>query len=487
MRVAVKFVLATVLALVLLRAFEGVLTVRLETARLNAAIERDAQLLAQMVSTSVRSAWRAEGRERALELIEAMNVEGHSVQTSWAPYGGENGLYARLDAEALADLEDGRVVSKRLVKGEKGYVQYFFVPVGVRDADGAIQLAETLADRSRYVRRALAREALAGGAAVLVSGAVLLLLGIAVIGRPLSLLRERIRRIGEGDLGGRVALGGRDELSVMADGLNEMCERIAASRDREHAETEKRIQAMEQVRHLDRLTTIGRLAAGIAHELGTPLNVIGRRAGMISDGTIPPDSGKVQENAETIKSQAERMTTIVRHLLDFARQRPPKRVATDGAEVARQAVHLVSCLGYKAAVRLEAKGEPGSLVAEMDPVQIQQVMTNLFENALQAMPDGGEVLAEVWSAQAAPPGGVPVPAGRFLQLSVSDAGPGIPEGELPSVFDPFFTTKDVGQGTGLGLSIAYGIVREHGGWISVVSEVGRGTRFTVFIPQENAP
>lgn len=485
MRVALKFVLTIVLVLVVIRTFEGVLTVQRETARLDAAIERDARLLGRMLRTSVRSVWVTSGQEQALELIDAMNVGDHPVDLAWAPFDGQGGLNSRLDTDSLAELRDGETVALRQRHGEKGEVQYFFVPVDIPEAGGAIQLTETLEQRSRYVRHALVRELAAGTVVVVASGVTIILLGVFVIGRPLSRLRERIKRIGEGELSARLVLRGRDELSALAGGLNEMCERLSASRQRERAETEKRIAAMEQVRHMDRLTTIGRLASGIAHELGTPLNVISGRAGMICEGTVPLGSEELRSNTETIKSQADRMTRIIRHLLDFARERPPKRVEADGVDVVRQAVELVSCLGYEAAVRLETVGDRATHAAEMDPVQVQQVMTNLIENALQATPAGGEVVVTLESVTAEPPEGVSRPAERFLRIVVEDQGAGIAEEDLGNVFDPFFTTKDVGQGTGLGLSITYGIVREHGGWIDVTSTVGEGSRFTVYLPQED--
>ncbi len=487
MKVALKFILAIVVVLAAIRTVEGLLTVQRETARLDEAIERDARLFGRILRTSVRSAWQANGRERALSMVEAMNVGRHPMHMSWVPFEGPNGLSARLDQDSLSKLADGETVSLRRRHDEQGEVQYFFLPIDVPDANGAIQMAEPLADRSRYVRHALIRELAAGGFVIVGSGAAVILLGIFVIGRPLSRLRQRVSEIGDGQIAKRLKLGGRDELSALADGLNDMCAKLVAARERENAETQKRIAAMEQMRHMDRLTTIGRLASGIAHELGTPLNVISGRADMISDGTIPLGSEDIQTNAATIKSQADRMTQIIRHLLDFARQRPPERVDASGEEIVRHAVELVSCLGYRAKVRVETARPTEALVVKMDPVQMQQVLTNLIENALQAMPEGGETVVSLDSVVADPPTGIPAASTRFVRISVEDHGEGIPVEHLPNVFDPFFTTKDVGKGTGLGLSITYGIVREHGGWIDVSSRVGQGSCFVVYLPQEDQP
>ncbi len=485
MKVTLKLLLVLIVVHFVIRSFEGFLTVQRETNRLNADIKRDGRLLEKIVNTSVQSTWLSNGRDQALELIEDFNLDEHPIRISWKPFKGNDGLDNQLDEDSLTKLKHGDTLALRQRRTKRGEVQYYFIPVDIPQADGVIQLAETLKERSRYLQNAWIREAVAGSLVFLISGSVMLLLGFVIIGRPLSKLQERVKRIGQGDMGGWLMLRGHDELSALARGLNDMCAKLHRAWEREITETKKRIAVMEQMRHMDRLTTIGRLASGVAHELGTPLNVISGRADMIIDSAVDSKVGHIQENAKTIKSQAIRMTNIIRHLLDFARQRPPKRVKTKGYDVVRQAVELVSCLGYKANVRTEPPEDSSSLLVNVDPVQIQQVVTNLIENALQAMPEGGDVLVSVKSEPANPPDGVESHKGCFLQIIVKDNGIGINEEHLSKIFDPFFTTKDVGQGTGLGLSITYGIVREHGGWIDVISEAGKGSCFTVYIPQEN--
>ncbi len=484
MRIAFKFVLTIIVVLIVLRAVEGAVTVRRETLRLEETIQRDALFLGRILSTSLQNAWQEDGREQAMAMIDAFNLEEHPVQISWVPTEGPDGLESRLDAESLAKLRRDEMVSLRERRPRRGEVQYFYIPLDVPEADGAIQLAELLEERSRYIWHAWVREVFAGSVVVLAGAGAMLVLGFVVIGRPLNHLRARIRAIGDGDLTERISLRGHDELTTLADGLNDMCAKLSASRERELEETEKRVQAIEQMRHMDRLTTIGRLASGVAHELGTPLNVISGRAGMIMDGTVPADSGRLHDVAATIRAQAERMTSIIQRLLDFARHRPPRRVTANGVDIVRQAVELVDCLGYSATVHIETEAAISTLNAEMDPMQMQQVMTNLLDNALQAMPRGGVVQVHIRSAASCPPARADAHEGRFLQIAVKDDGVGIDREHLDSIFDPFFTTKDVGQGTGLGLSITYGIVHEHGGWIDVESEAGKGSCFTVYIPQE---
>ncbi len=482
MKVALKFVGALILILVLIRTVEGVLTVRRETTRLNADIERDNDLLGHLLARAVEDVWKAEGRQAALELIDSVNIDSHPVQISWVPFTGEDGIGKQYGGEIRQRVMSGEAVGLRERDANAGEIQYFLIAPKVPEAAGAVRLSEKLAERSRYRDRALIRETVGGAVVILLGAGAFAVLGYLILGRPLNRLRRQVERIGEGDLTARLNMGGRDELSALGRGLDDMCAKLRAAQERERAEVQKRLEAMEQVRHMDRLTTIGRLAAGVAHELGTPLNVITGRAGMIAKGGMPPE--RAARNAETIHAQGVRMEAIVRNLLDFARQREPKRVRVSALDVARQALELVANLGHDAEIALAAKGEAGSLVAEMDPAQIQQVLTNLLENATHATCKGGSVRVEAESVSVARPAPEGASPGRYLRLCVSDTGEGIAQEHLSEIFDPFFTTKDIGQGTGLGLSIAYGIVREHGGWIDVESEVGKGSRFSVFIPQE---
>ena len=267
MKVTLKLVLILIFVLFVVRTFEGFLTVRRETHRLNADIQRDAHLLGRILRASIQSTWSANGREDALKLIEAFNLSQHPIRISWKPFEGNNGLREELDDDTLAKLKKGETVSVSQQRRQRGEVQYFFVPVDVPEADGAIQLAETLKERSRYLENALTREVIAGGVVFILTGGTMLLLGFIIIGRPLNKLQEQIKRIGQGNMGDWMVLRGRDELSRLAECLNDMCASLTAAREREIAEAEKRISAMEQVRHMDRLTTIGRLASGVAHEL----------------------------------------------------------------------------------------------------------------------------------------------------------------------------------------------------------------------------
>ena len=175
------------------------------------------------------------------------------------------------------------------------------------------------------------------------------------------------------------------------------------------------------------------------------------------------------------------MARIIRQLLDFARLRGPERTSTDVRRVVRRTIQLLRPLAEKRRIRIDVIGEESERMAEIDEGQIQQALTNLVVNSLHALPDGGALTIEIGTVRApspANPGGTP---DEWLRIAVRDAGAGIAPEDLPHVFEPFFTTKEVGQGTGLGLAVAYGLVREHGGWIEVESHVGEGSTFAIHL------
>jgi two-component system NtrC family sensor kinase len=238
--------------------------------------------------------------------------------------------------------------------------------------------------------------------------------------------------------------------------------------------TSAHVATVEQLRHRDRLALVGQIASGLAHEMGTPLNIISGRSKLLAElGRAQPG---IVDHARSILEQTERMTAIIRQLLDFARRRGPEPGTSDVYELSRRVLDLLRPFADRKRVALKIEPSQGACVAGVDYNQIQQALSNLVVNAIQAMPDGGEVRVQV---RPQPDGGV--------SLSVRDTGKGIPPELLGRIFEPFFTTQGAGEGTGLGLSITEGIVRDHRGTIDVTSEVGRGSCFTIQLPAPSSP
>jgi signal transduction histidine kinase len=253
---------------------------------------------------------------------------------------------------------------------------------------------------------------------------------------------------------------------------------IAALRTRIGEEIKRRNEALDQLRHSDRLTTVGKLAAGIAHEIGTPLNVISGHAQMIASGELSPDD--VQNSARIMRSQVDRITGVVRQLLDFSRRGGREPRSVELGRLIDDTIALFAPVAKKRGVTIVRAG--GALEATLNRSEIQQVLANLIANAMHAMPDGGSIVIEISAVDSVDPEQPQLGKRACAKLSVRDQGTGIDPSVLPYIFDPFFTTKEAGEGTGLGLSVSYGIVKDHGGWISVDSTPGEGTSFHVFIP-----
>lgn len=248
-------------------------------------------------------------------------------------------------------------------------------------------------------------------------------------------------------------------------------DRLLAERTSAHVAT------VDQLRHRDRLALIGQIASGLAHELGTPLNVVSGRARLL-DESLPTDA-ELRAHVRSILEQTDRMTGIIRQLLDFARRRGPDLGRADLHELCRRVLDLLRPLASKRGIVLNLLPAEEDCYAPLDYNQIQQAVSNLVMNALQAMPDGGTVTLGVRNQR-------PAEQPEQVVVSVQDTGMGIAKEDLARIFEPFFTTQGAGSGTGLGLSITEGIVRDHGGYIEVDSQPGHGSCFRLHLPRKSA-
>jgi signal transduction histidine kinase len=346
---------------------------------------------------------------------------------------------------------------------------------------GGLEFSRPMTELQQNETDVIRRTGLLIGGMAILSGLLAAVLGVRLIGRPLRQLSEKTRRIAAGDLHDPVHLRSGDELAELADSLNAMCEQLAKSQETIRQETATRIATMEQLRHADRLKTVGRLAAGIAHELGTPLNVVSGRAGLIASGRL--SDVEIAESAVAIKAEADKMTRIIRQLLDFARAGSLHKAPVDLRQIVCQTMDLLRTIAEKRKAQLCFIPGSEPSIAEVEVAQIQQVLTNLIVNAIQAMPEGGKVDIQVRRQTARDPGSSDDRQCACFVIAVRDQGVGITEENMQYLFEPFFTTKRVGEGTGLGLSIAYGIIQEHGGWIDAISRPDEGSCFTVFLPE----
>ncbi|MGE3466184.1 MAG: nitrogen regulation protein NR(II), partial [Pyrinomonadaceae bacterium] len=237
-----------------------------------------------------------------------------------------------------------------------------------------------------------------------------------------------------------------------------------------------RVEAIHAINRAEKLAAVGRLAAGIVHEINNPLATIAACAEAlehrVDDGEFASSeaAADLTEYLGLIKSEAFRCKTITTDLLDFSRTRAGERTPVDPGEIVRSAANLISHQKRGVGITHTIEIEPGLEPISAAGNQIQQAIIALATNAIDAMPSGGTLTFRAFSN------------GNRVVIEVADTGSGIPQEDMSKVFEPFFTTKEVGKGTGLGLAVCYGIISEHGGRINVRSTVGKGTTFSIFLP-----
>lgn len=282
--------------------------------------------------------------------------------------------------------------------------------------------------------------------------------------RPINALVHAARRLGAGDLKQRVVPEeDTEEIGLLGATFNMMASSI------EERDEQLRERAQAEIQKSEKLAMIGRLSAGVAHEINNPLGGILLLSRLLLRKA--PAEGMERENLERITNDAERCQKIVRGLLDFARRREPEKKPLNLNDVIGRALSLLENQPIFHNVRIMRNLQSDLPLADADESQMTQVFVNLMINAAEAMGEGTLTIATEHRDDA-----------KCIEISFADTGDGISEENLARLFEPFFTTKEVGHGTGLGLSISHGIVETHGGNISVESRAGKGTTFRVSLP-----
>ncbi len=485
MKLARKLTLALLVGIWTVLAVHASLEVAREAQAFEDDLVEDLRIIGRVLRPAVTRIWRREGQVLAMQVLEYEDNPQRRVNIRWVWLNATQWDPHRpiLNPEYLSRVALGEEVFFVHDPDDGTEARaYLYVPVSLEPfSAGALELSESLAPERHFLRETITRLVITTGVMALVSGLVAILVGVYFVGRPMRRLAERARRIGEGDLDSRVDLKQKDEIGQLATEMDAMVDRLKLAQGRIETETAARITALEQLRHADRLMTVGKLASGIAHELGTPLNVVAGRARMAMEPGVTPD--EVALNARIIVEQSERMTRIIRQLLDFARRGRAQKAPVNLPTLARQTLTLLKPMAEKHGVVSAVTAPPDLPDVQVDQGQMQQVLTNLLVNAMHAMPKGGSLSVAMELVTATPPADVGGEAAPFVRVDVTDSGTGIAPEHRSHIFEPFFTTKDVGEGTGLGLSVAHGMVREHGGWIAVRSEVGQGSTFSIFLPQ----
>ncbi|MCA8974085.1 MAG: HAMP domain-containing histidine kinase [Planctomycetes bacterium] len=483
MKLAFRLVAFLVLILAVLVAVDGFREYGQERALMREDMQRDARVLGMAMSSVLDDVWRADGMPRCLQLIADANRAEADTALRWvwfdAAAGDPFAPAVATPADVAASVAGGDFIEGAASGANRLYMYFAIDTAG--GGRGGLELSRSMAALSQRGARVLLRSTSHLVGLFLIAVLVVYFIGVRLIGRPLHELAAKIDSIGRGDLSHPLRLGRRDELSLVAAGLNTMCGRLVESQRRIAEESAAKIAALEAARHADRLRTVGQLASGVAHELGTPLNVVSGRAALIAGGRL--GAAEVLASAGIIGAQADRMTGIIRQLLVFARRGTSGRERVDVRMLVRESLALVQPTARKKGVSIEIVGDVDDPAGvDGNPSELQQVLTNLEINAIQASGEGDVVRLEVSAEAAVRPGDDAATPRPCVRVDVRDDGEGIPADKLPRIFEPFFTTKDVGEGTGLGLSIVHGILRDHDGWITVTSDPGAGSCFTFHLP-----
>ena len=486
MGLRLRLILVLVIPPILVVGVYGLLRVRTGRAELLADTERTVILVAKAVRASIERGLR-EPRGSDLEGILAEIVKDQEqidririFDRSLNPLFVSNRLPS---ADAVPTEVLRRVAETGQPEGVPsgvGKTRLFSYVLPVRTNRGAVvatmEVAHLMSPIDERVRNAtwdiIVRLSLLVVSMTLLTGIVLQ----REVLRPLSRLMEGITHLGRGESARPLPVDRRDELGRVAEAFNAMAAQLHGARQDLLRETEHTLDLEQQLRHSATLAVAGRLASGIAHEIGTPLNIISGRAEFILQN-LPPDDVRRAE-LDVIVGQIDRITAMIRSLLDTVRPVKPEIRPVVLKDVVDRLLLLLDYAARRHGVTLDVSVPADLPMVRADRNQLQQVLINILMNAFEAARPAGHVQLVARDALRGTRAGV--------EISIRDNGPGIPASIQPKIFEPFFSTKPPGEGTGLGLPICRDILKGLGGEITLYSEPGAGATFVVWLAEDGA-
>jgi len=355
---------------------------------------------------------------------------------------------------------------------------------------GVLDTNLSLAKADTQLAESTVRMVVYTGAAMLLLAVLMWLLIRRMVARPIAVLARGTESLSQGDLGCQIQVQSEDELGDLARSFNAMSLQLRQANDEIVAWTktlEERVdnksrelkRAHDHVLQVEKMASIGKLAAVVAHEINNPLSGILTYAKLLQKWLERDEirNGKRQEAKDCLQliaGESRRCGEIVRNLLTFSRTAPLNIESTEINAVVDRCLRLVRHQLEMNSIQLQLDLDPGLPKVQCDGAQIEQVLLALVMNAIDAMPRGGNLWLRTRLNESC----------RRIEIEVRDDGTGIPAEILPQIFEPFLTTKDTGRGVGLGLAVSRGIMERHGGRIEVQSEPGKGSTFTVTLPLE---
>jgi signal transduction histidine kinase/ActR/RegA family two-component response regulator len=395
----------------------------------------------------------------------------------------------------LNDLHEGPAIpqrprSRRAATAIVNDEHFMYITGRLGDSPDARQLGYLLLssyERPLQVLQAMRRSFLWIQFAGILLGTIVVSILVRKITHPLRQLRDSAEAVGQGDFSHRVEVISRDECGELAAGFNQMTANLKASREQLEKTVESLKATQAQLVQSEKLRAIGTLAGGIAHDFNNILGAILGFGELVLED-IPAES-RTARNMRQIVKAGERAKALVRQILAFSRQSEPQNVSVRLSAIIDETLKLLrATIPTTIEIKTSLNTTKDTVVA--DPTQLHQVLMNLGTNASHAMREKGGTLKVTLDEFVVPLIGSPdlpqLKSGPYLRLSIADTGHGMSPAVLERIFEPFFTTKSVGEGTGLGLSVVHGIIKNHGGEITVASQPGAGTTFAIFLPQSEA-
>lgn len=488
MKISTRFFLYISTLLILTSVGLGYISVRDERLHRVNAVKAEAGVLANILATTFKYYHMGDQHQRIGELIHAVmphEQEGYDMlinlydrQGHLMGFSFEHGI-KKINSRQIKELDEMLTGTRETIFIDAA-VEYYAVVRPIRNSTGELQGAVEVVFSLDVINEILADLVRKFVIFILLTA---FLLGIVIyiishwsISQPIARLKEASEKLGHGDLGLRIEKSGARELDDLIEEFNRMAYNI----EQQHANREllftEKITLEKTLRHRDKLASIGQLASGLAHEIGTPLNVItGRGEYLLKKMSVDHSEAK---NIKIIIRQAERITKIMQQLLTFARKPAAQFEEITLEKVASEAFSLCQLRQRKKQpqILLEFDLEVSHLMADEDG--FRQLFVNLMLNSFHALSSGGKIRITSRREQENKKESI---------ILYEDNGSGVPPDKKDRIFDPFFTTKDVGEGTGLGLFIVANIVQEHQGRIELDYDFTGGTRFVIHFPHLPVP
>jgi signal transduction histidine kinase len=478
MSIRFRFTVALTLIGVVLFGTYGALAYRGERDDLHHATVREIRLIGRSLETSLGNALRDRNRadiDETLANLEATepDIDIHLHDKAGIPIAHSKDATIDRDVEQLvARAAASRTEIHAFEPSDDSPTRLVFAAPVIDDDGtllGAMAVVRPVTDLNAELDRTRWRMLAVVATFVAMTLMVGIVLGSVYVSRPIAALLGGVRSARGGDFRSPVPAGRRDEIGALVDEFNTMLTALGDARSQIEHEIEARVRLEQGLERADKLITIGQLTAGVAHEIGSPLQVMSGRAYELAHHKDP----EIAKRGEILLRQTERITRIVEQLMSFGRRRPPRLARCDLIEPVRQVIELVAPEARRRSIKLEVDADDNDHVIDADVDQLQQVAINLIKNAMHATPDRGSITVRVEGA------------GDMVHLSVRDNGKGIAPEVQARLFEPFFTTRATEGGTGLGLAVVRAIAVEHGGTVQVHSELGHGAEFIASFPRKH--